>query len=181
MMANLREPYAASSLASLAWSETQEKAIDRVAASGRASTLGVALWKARYMLEADAYLLARSLLRLMYIKRYRSDSLLVVDAFVNQALIEFTATPCVECNGTGERMVDDHLLICNVCSGSRLRRYSDQERARCMRLSYAITQAFGYKLRWLLETMQSEDAAVNRQMNIELERVVVIDSPVMGD
>jgi hypothetical protein len=169
MMSNLRESYAATSLAGLGWDENQEKAIDRVAASGKASALGVCLWKSKYMLEGDAYRKAHKALLVIFQARY-ADEYFVAGALVGQAMREYIAPQCTACNGEGERMVNDGRVVCDFCSGSKTHRYSDTERAKLMQISYGTTKASAHKIRWLLEFMESEDRIVNHQLNIELER-----------
>jgi hypothetical protein len=169
-MANLRESYAATGYASLEWSELGEKAIDRVAASGKCSKLGVSLWKAKFLLESAAYQKAQRELLLVYKTRYFHDDQIIGEALVSQALVEYIAPQCRVCNGEGERIVNDLKVVCEACSGSKMHRYSDKERALRMQMSYGRTKASAHKLRWLLNFMQDEDRTVNLQMNVELER-----------
>ena len=83
-MSNLREAYSHVSFASLEWDENAEKAVDRVAAAARANPLGLLLWKAKYLLEADAYRRVQIELAAIYGKRYR-DASPVAAALVGQA------------------------------------------------------------------------------------------------
>jgi hypothetical protein len=166
-MANLREPYAATALASLEWSETQEKAVDRVAASGRCANIGVALWKAKYMLEATSLCSAHTMLCYVYRTRYPSDPAQWASACAKQALLEYIATQCRVCHGVGELVRDDLRVVCGECSGTALHRYSDDERAALMGRE---VRARDEKLRWLLGVISAEDGQVNARLNIELER-----------
>lgn len=167
---NLRGVYASVSLANLAWDENQERAIDRIAASGKAAKLGVYLWKSRYMLEVAAYHRAHDLLLVLYRRRYARDSITVAKAMVEQAMLEYIYPQCRACLGKGERMVDEVLVMCDVCAGSRVHKYKDAERSRRMQISYSITRASGHKLAWLHDRITDEDRQVNERLNIELER-----------
>ena len=168
-MANLREAYAATGMAGLGWDANTEKAIDRVAAAGKADALGLLLWKAKYMLESVAYAQARNTLLAAYSKRYR-DNMTVAVAMVEQGLREYLAPVCRTCRGVGEMMVAERRVVCESCGGSKIHRYGDQERARTMQISYALVKQSGHKLRWILELLGSADKSVNHAMCIELER-----------
>ena len=167
---NLRGVYASVSLANLAWDENQERAIDRIAASGKAAKLGVSLWKAKYMLEVRCYHDAHELLLVLYRRRYRRDDDVTANAMVEQALVEYISPHCRRCLGKGELVADEVLVMCDVCAGSRMHRYGDAERARRMRLSYSVTRASGHKLVWLHDLIGDEDRKVNERLNVELER-----------
>lgn len=164
---SLREAYSHVSFASLEWTEGVERAVDRVAAGAKANELGLLLWKAKYLLEPDAYKRAQTLLNAIYGKRYR-DSQPVASALVGQALREFLAPSCRACRGVGEMMVNDRRVICDDCGGSKLHRYSDMERAGTMHLSFALTKHCAHKLQWLLGVMGDEDRKVNAVMMSEL-------------
>ena len=168
-MSNLREAYAATALAGLGWDENKEKAIDRVAAAGKADKLGIWLWRSKYMLESVAYSHARKAVLDAYSKRYR-DNLTVSTAMVEQALREDLAPACRNCRGVGEMMINERIVICETCAGSKIHNYGDQERAMTMKLSYGLVKTAHHKLRWLLELLGTADAKVNYVMCIELER-----------
>lgn len=168
-MSNLREAFAATALASLEWNPLTEAAIDRVAASGRAQTLGVLLWRAKYMLESSAYQNALKLALGVYEERYR-DSEEVAKAIVTQALREYLAPACRSCKGVGEMMVNLRRIVCETCGGSKIHRHSDEERARLMQISYGLTKKSAHKVAWMLGMLGNEDKLVNRELNIQLER-----------
>lgn len=168
-MSNLREAYSHVSYASLEWDENTEKAVDRVAAAALASPLGLLLWKAKYLLEADAYRRVQIALGEIYGKRYR-DAAPIRAALVGQALREFLAPSCRTCRGVGEHMLEDRRVVCDTCGGSKIHRYTDAERAGTMQLSYALTKHAAHKLQWLLGVMGAEDAKVNAEMCRQLER-----------
>lgn len=168
-MSNLREALAATALANLGWSEG-ERAIDRVAASGKCPRLGVDLWKARYMLEAQAYADAREGFRALYKERYIREHQNVTDRLVDQCLHEFLSPFCSTCGGAKEMMVGELKVTCSTCDGVGVKNYTDEERAGCMGLSYGLTKRLSHKFRWVLGVMQALDTEVNRLLNIELGR-----------
>lgn len=168
-MSNLREAYSHVSFASLEWNDTEEKAVDRVAAGALANPLGLLLWKAKYLLEADAYKRVQTALCEIYGKRYR-DAPTIRAALVGQALREFLAPACRTCHGVGEHMLEDRRVVCETCGGSKIHRYTDQERAGTMQLSYGLTKHAAHKLQWLLGLMADEDRRVNAVMCRQLER-----------
>ena len=172
-MANLRETLAATAYSGLGWDENREKAIDRVAASGKADRLGLTLWKAKYMLESSAYIAAHNELMAIYRKRYR-DNQTVASAIVEQALREYLSPACRACRGVGEMMVNERRVICEACGGSSIHRYGDQERAKTMKISYSLTKASSHKLQWLSGLLQGADKRVNYCLNMELGRFEVV-------
>lgn len=144
-MSNLREALAGTALASLEWAEERERAVDRVAASGRASPLGLNIWKARYMLESKAYREAHSALVALFLGRYGSESPLVAEKCVEEALSEFMGPACTACNGARELVTDSLRVECEACGGSGLRIYSDFERARRMQMSLERVRVLSHK------------------------------------
>ena len=173
-MSNLREAYAATALAGLGWDENKEKAIDRVAAAGKADAFGILLWRSKYMLESVAYAQARNQLLNLYRKRYRDNTAVSV-AMVEQGLREYLAPACRVCRGVGDMLVNERLVVCEACGGCKIHRYSDSERARTMKLSFALVKASSHKLRWLLELLGTSDKRVNMVMNVELERFKIVE------
>jgi len=181
VMADLREAYAATHTASMEWSE-HERAIDRIAASGRCSVLGVALWKARYMacihfkgaevvaFEKVALREAMEALKSLYSNRYRSDGDDLVVRLVVQSLAEWIHQACRDCGGRRELMAGETRVVCDTCGGSGLRRYSDAERSRMMQISYGMVKHSAHKLQWLRDQIGTEDVKVNYQMAFELEK-----------
>lgn len=160
-IANLREVYAATALASLEWSELREQAVDRVAASGKVPALGLLLWKARYQLESKAYQEAHKKLAQAFLERYRSETADTAERCVDQALHEFLSPACSECNGARELIADDLRIECEACRGSGIKRYSDQERSRYMKVSMAKVRVLSGKLYWLACEMGTQERLVN--------------------
>lgn len=168
-MSDLREALAMTSLASLEWAD-HEKAIDRVAASGKASPLGVNLWKARYMLEVKAYQSTREGLIALYRERFRREEPRVIASVIDQCLHEFLSPFCVSCSGARELMAGDLKVVCETCDGTGVRRYGNEDRARAMKISFGLVKRLEHKFRWLLGEMQGLDRDVNKVLAEQLER-----------
>jgi hypothetical protein len=169
-LSNLREAYAATALANLGWDENHEKAIDRVAASGKCSPLGLAFWKARYMLESSAYQEARKGLIILYKERYVNEDHPIAVKVVEQCLHEYLSPFCQACKGARELVVNELKITCPACSGAGVKRYADEDRARAMQLSYGLTKRLAHKFRWVLQEINSMDREVNSMMMQQLER-----------
>lgn len=169
-MANLREAYAATCLASLEMDAERERAVDRVAAAGRCPTLGLNIWKARYQLESKAYKEALGGLQAHYRGRYGADTPETAARVVEQAFHEFLSAMCRDCQGAKELMAGELRVVCQTCEGSGIRRYTDFERARSMQISMQRVRLLGHKLQWTLSEMQSLDNQVNTIISAELER-----------
>lgn len=170
-IANLREAYAATALASLEWSEQRERAVDRVAAAGMAPRLGVDLYRAKYGLNAKAYQDARKALIALFLERYPIETEDIALRCVEQALSEFLSDACSACNGARELIAAELRIECEACQGSGLRLYGDRERAGRMQISLARLRLLAGKLRWLANELGSLDRAVSMVMAHELERI----------
>ena len=166
----MREALASTSLAGLGWSEDRERAVDRVAASGKAPTLGLQIWKARYMLESKAYQDAIKGLTAHYLARYRAEQPDIARMVVEEVLSEFMGPSCVSCNGARELVEGDLRVTCESCGGTGLRRYSDAERASRMKLSYARVKSLSHKFQWIMGELGGMDRTVNEIIAWELER-----------
>lgn len=168
-MADLREALATSHHASMEW-RLYESHIDRIAASGRASALGVSLWKARYMDEASAYGDSLRMLRRVLARRYRSERPMLREKIVRQVLYEYIADKCPKCRGVGEVVFRQLRVQCKTCLGVTVRHYGDRERARLMDLSEMDARKLAGKLTWLADRVESEDRQVNAVLVFQLER-----------
>lgn len=169
-MANLRESLASTGMANLSWDEDYERAIDRVAACGKCESLGVDLWKARYMLEVSAYHRCRWELLKRVLARYKHEDRGIAQKLVDQALIEFIASFCPTCGGAREIMLNELRVLCDTCGGSGVRRYSDYDRCRMMQISYRRYQSLQHKLSWIQRVIEDSEKSVNYRLNVELER-----------
>jgi hypothetical protein len=169
-LANLRDVYAGTALASLEWSDNRERAVDRVAASARAPELGLLLWKVRILNESTAYKKAQILLIKVFLERYRSESGLIAEKCVEQSMVEWLAPACQACDGRGDVLHEGLKVVCPVCEGYKVKRYTDVERAWRMKLSLQRVRSLNHKLTWLAKELGSMDRAVNSVMAAELER-----------
>lgn len=187
-MANLREAYAVAASQSLKWNDDYERAIDRIAAAGRCPAVGCALYRARYALDALSYQSARKALMRHYAARYPSEMKEIALSVVEQALHEHLSPSCETCLGAGQvvvgnldpsrdssrEMLESHSrelkTTCPECMGHRVRRYSDSERSRMMKLSFERVRKLDHKINWLLGEMGNWERKVNAILNDELER-----------
>lgn len=170
---NLRESFAATHHASLAWSPDHERAIDKVAASGMCDPLGVLLWKARYMLESWAYpqIEEEMFFRMgREFKGYRKINPVILRRVAKQSLTEFVFNKCTTCKGRGHIPNGDLIISCEDCIGSGVRRYTEQDRAEGTGLSKERVAKLQRHFRWCAELMGSLDVEVNREMARQLER-----------
>jgi hypothetical protein len=171
-MNNLRYAYAATSHAGLGWDETQEKAVDRVAAAGRASYLQANIWKACYLAEDRATLAAVRGLTHAYLARYKNDNAGIALKIVAQALHEYIYRQCKTCSGRGEMRGALLVKVCEACSGTGIHRFDDDaDRARRMGVSKRQAELCGHKISWVYKRISEEDSDMNRIMIDELERV----------
>lgn len=122
------------------------------------------------MLESPAYKAAIKTLTQSFLERYRSEDREMATKVVEQALSEYMAPFCLTCKGAGETVVNDLKVVCVTCSGSRLRRYSDVERAGLMKLSLQRVRGLARKMQWVADQVGTLDRAVNLVMSAELER-----------
>lgn len=172
-MSNLREAYAATDMAGLGWSGFVERPIDRVAAAGFASELGVMLWSAKYQDSASAVVKAAHELVEIFGSRYLSESREMCERVVRQCLTEYLKPSCMVCEGRGEMELNNGVkVVCGECRGAKVKRYSDSERARAMQISLAKVRAIGHKIAWLAGEINRLDSGVNFVMNRQLERQV---------
>src|SRR5262245_52725658 len=170
-MANLREALAGTAFASLEWSPDWERAVDRVAASGRATRLGLALWKARYLLEISSYREARTRLIERYARRFRRMPSQTRERVIEQCLREYIAPFCMTCKGAKEIVIEQKRIICYECSGSGVRRYTDSDRANAMGISFAEAVRLGKQCRIVLDDIATHDQEVGAVLTEQLERL----------
>jgi len=178
-MANLRESLASTHHASLVWSPERERAIDKVAASGRCDELGVLLWKTKYMFESAAREKAEKIILEMMFKRFNFHTALLLVKAMEQAFREWLEDQCEVCGGRGHVMAGEVRIVCESCDGSRARHYTDTKRAQLMQLPMGHVEKLCSKrgpMTWTLDLMRTRDRKVNLEMNMQLERLQVIDN-----
>lgn len=125
---------------------------------------------ARYGLQSQAFRDAVTGLVIEYLGRYKREDKGLVEKMAHQLLSEYIAQFCVACRGTGEVMHNDLKTRCSVCWSSGVRKYTDEERARMMQISYARIKQMRFKFQWLYDYISSADRRVNDVMVRELER-----------
>lgn len=167
---NLREGFSSTHHASLKWSPDHERAIDKVAASGLCDALGVLLWKAKYMLESPAFKDADKILKERVKEKFPKEAGLICDKLVEQSLREYLSDRCRSCHGAKEMIVEQRRIVCEVCSGFGIRRYTDFERARAMSLSLGRVKTLQRHFGWTCNLIFTLDEQVNRQIVYYLGR-----------
>ena len=169
---NLRESYAGTAVAGLGWSDHGERPIDRVAAAGLADPLGMMLWRAKYEGSEGQALEAWRNLVFVLESRYRAENKETCERIVSQCMREYLHASCEICLGRGEMMLEKIRIVCNRCHGVKVKRYSDIDRARSMKISIAKARVLGHKIAWLAGEINRLDAGVNGVLVRQLERQV---------
>lgn len=167
---NLRESVASTHHANLAWSPEHERAIDKVAALGLADELGVLLWKAKYMSESWAYVKARRILINLHSNRFPNEARLIVDAVVEQCLHEYVSDMCQWCKGAKEIIANEKRVVCDACNGSGVKKYTDFERAKTMKVATGKVQKMIRQFESLHRIIRNQDSHVNGVVIEQLER-----------
>ena len=90
---------------------------------------------------------------------------------VDQCLHEYLSDRCGACNGARELIVSDRRVVCEVCEGYGIRKYTDFERARSMKLALGKIQKMQRQFYFLHNLMGTLDRRVNVQMCEQLERL----------
>jgi hypothetical protein len=124
------------------------------------------------MLESQSYKDAREALTALFLARYRSESRLIAEKCVEEALSEFMGPACGDCLGAREMIVGDLRVVCESCGGSGLKAYSDFERARRMSMGLGRVRLLNGKIGWVSAELGFLDRLVNSIVAAELERGV---------
>lgn len=122
------------------------------------------------MLEASAYQDAKKGLIKLYKERYPAEEQTLIIKVIEQCLHEYLSPFCAECNGAKEMVLEALKVTCPACDGSGVRRYSDEDRARAMQVSYGLTKRLAHKIRWVLGEINTMDREVNSVLAAQLER-----------
>ncbi len=157
-------------MAGLEWNADVEKAIDRVAAGSAALRLGVDLWRAKYLLEGQAYRDVTEGMVRRYLERYDKEKPEIARKCVEQSLSEYMGPSCKACLGAKWLMMDGLKVLCQACDGSGLRRYTDYHRATCMQIERRNVERRASRMRWICDQLGTMDVEVNHRLAIELER-----------
>ena len=170
---NLREAYARTGRASLAWDEEThaERPVDRVAAAGCCDELGIALWVAKNEGSASATVRAFGALKSRFKQRYKAESWDTANRLIGQAMLEYLKPQCHTCDGRGTMRLDNGVaIVCKTCDGSAVKRYSDSERARLISISLRHLIALQHKFDWVQDMIGKLDRQANAVMVVQLER-----------
>ena len=165
----MRESLAATHHANLQWNQ-EERAIDKVAASGLCDELGILLWKAKYMLETAAYRNAELRLKEKVKEQFKREASLICDKVTEQGLREYLSDRCKACLGAKEMIVGSKRITCEACSGFGIRRFTDFERARAMSLSLGRVKTLQRHFNWLSSQIWTLDDLVGRQIKFYVGR-----------
>lgn len=156
--------------------EERESAIDRIGALGRASKLGRALWHWKYAGDADsarsAYKhLVRKAMRRTKIYRHSRDFKLL-EKICTAVLHEWLHPNCRTCGGKGAFIDEERNLkiTCSTCSGSRLHRYSDQERAQALGVDPQAYRFIDKRFHTVVLCLHGGDSGVVYTVREQLER-----------
>lgn len=167
---NLRESYASTHHASLKWSPDHERAIDKVAASGRCDELGILLWKLKYMSESWALKKTREELIKRHLERFKHEVDTLRSLVIDQCLHEYLSDKCQWCKGAKEMIVNERRVVCDACQGHGIRKYSDVDRARYMKQSLGRVKTLQRQFTYIHETIGTLDRSVNQMMAYQLGR-----------
>jgi len=166
----MRESLAVTHHANLNWNPDQEKAIDKVAASGLCDSLGLLLWKWRYMDEKPAERGAIEGLSIKVQERFKNEVALNCYKIAKQGVNEYKLSYCNKCRGAKEMVVGSLRIVCQHCSGCGMRRWTDFERSRAMSLSMKRVETFQRHFNWLSNQIWTLDDLVNRQIQFYVGR-----------
>lgn len=159
----IREAVGAALLSTHLETQAHESPIDRIGALAHAGKLGRLLYHWRYAGQgrlAGAVLqeLLRKARRRLRIGKYHVEHPLLIRA-CKQAMREWYAPQCGSCQGAREIVSNSLRLVCPVCAGSGMRRYSDAERLDALKLDPAGYRTWEPRMRELLLILTERDGA----------------------
>lgn len=172
---NLREAVITSLDAStLEGCEFREMPIDRVAAMGRMSELGAALWRLKYHAERNLANRVALLLVNKMLKRQPRLGRDMAEKIARQVVQEAVSDQCRPCGGTGVIASTDRSKTessCRKCNATGMHRYGDYERAAALGLCVDVyRKAWTRRFDDFAQALSAEDAAANRTAMTQLER-----------
>jgi hypothetical protein len=138
---NVRELVATSLLSSHLETQPHESAIDRIGALGRATDLGRALYHWGYAGDESAlrsvykHLIRKAQRRARVYRHHKEFPLL--ERICKMVLFEWRHPLCLDCGGAGELVAEKLRAMCQTCSGSGRKRYSDGERITALAIEPA--------------------------------------------
>ena len=165
---NLREAWAVSLLASHQWSPEIERAIDRVAAGGFCKPLGLSLWHARYQNDAKALRDSLRVLERIVARRHPDVEREIRVAMARQVMHEYLFEFCPVCLGVGEVNTAKLRVVCHACGGSKVRQYTDRDRAHAMNITTSRLKSLSRAMRDLADYVEKMDRQTNATMVVQL-------------
>lgn len=156
--------------------EERESAIDRIGALGRASKLGRALWHWKYAGDdssarsAFKHLLRKAMRRTRIYRHSREFGLL--EKICVAVLNEWINPNCHTCGGKGAFVDEERNLkiTCATCSGSRLHRYSDRERAMAIGVDAQAYRFIDKRFHTVMLCLHGADGGAAYTVREQLER-----------
>lgn len=151
---------------SLAWHETYESSIDRIAAIGLASRYNE---MGEAMLRVDA-LDAKALNKvILLVVRRLSHRHLITLGFAKKiafaTLHEYMRPNCIYCGGKGEEHKKGQVIVaCPVCDGSGLHRYSDKDRKSLVGCGFN-TKVYEDALAYVREAVQTIVISTHKRLD----------------
>ncbi|QNB13448.1 hypothetical protein G5S35_17620 [Paraburkholderia tropica] len=152
----------------LRWDADFVRAVDRLTALGMSDPLGSALWRAKYCRDASAgrravLLLAKKVEARIRVERSYAEKLSIA------AFKEWMLDACDKCGGGGTITEGAHVSTCTKCEGSRVKRYSDSERALAAGLPVEVWQKHVKNFDQALECMNAAAAATGGRVRALLQ------------
>src|SRR5262245_11962193 len=116
-----------------------ECAVDRVGALAHGSKLGRLLYHWKHADQPDSARVLQALTKRAR-KRFgispRHPDTKILERACVQAMTEYYAPQCRNCNGAGELIAANLRILCNTCGGSGLRRYPEAERMSALGIEW---------------------------------------------
>ena len=175
---NIRELVGTSLLSShLETREEAESAIDRVGAISRATKLGSALWRWKYAGDNRAAPSALSALlrkaqRNTKIYRHHRD-FTMLQSVCKLVLSEWYSPNCRECEGAREFVDEERRLriVCAICNGTGLHRFSDEERAVSLKIHPRFYPPWADHVSSVWRCLAGADIGTSAICRVQLERL----------
>ncbi|MDE3022985.1 MAG: hypothetical protein KGI54_14195 [Pseudomonadota bacterium] len=167
-MPNMRESVTAALNSSLDSDEMHERPIDRLGAFSKSKRLGTVLWRLKYDNDPRCYKTAIFLLTKAMRKHGESREL--CEKLCQCALDEWLVDKCLHCGGGGQVIFSQRLVNCMECSGTGIRRTSDKDRMKALKMNAEQVQKLGKRLGAIHDLIGEWDRKVNVRTMIELER-----------
>lgn len=176
--------------------ESVEKAIsyglapgtaDRIGALARAGKLGTLLWEWRYGGEdreqEAGNLLTRRIAKRLGIRHVGEQGkidYMRLRLACRQVLREWFSPECDTCNGVKEVSGEHKRVVCQTCNGTGTRRYSDEERAKALKITeLEYRKHWDRKFAEIRSMITSRDAetgaVVRQQLREDVKTLEVID------